>query len=75
MPRTKGEGNPELKKKIREVLSGGKRMYLSELARAIDKSNSTVYLYLTTFMKDDVEMVSTVGGEKGNLVTYYRLKK
>lgn len=75
MPRIKGSGDEEIKNLIRQVLRANKKMYLSQIARAINKSPATVYFYLKTFMKDEVEMVESVGKGGAKLVTYYRLKK
>ena len=77
MPRPKTTGDEGTKKQIRDLLRSNKKMYLSQIARALDRDPSTIFTYInseTGFMKDEVEMIESVVGERGkNLVTYYRL--
>ena len=76
MPRPKTTGDEGTKKQIRDLLRSNKKMYLSQIARALDRNPSTIFSYInqkTGFMKEDVEMIESVGEGEQKLVTYYRL--
>jgi len=64
-------------KKILDFLREHPDSYISEIARGTKLSISTVWRYLTHYLKDKVEISNFIGSEKKKykrLVVYYRIK-